>query len=151
MIVRRMRPEDASEIHTIHTECLTRTLREWYSAEQLAAWLSGRTPKGYLRACALGEHFFVAEQAGVVVGFASWQDDELLALFVHPDAQVKRVGTALLAACTEDAISQGHVIVAVKASLSSTGFYERHGFLNVARGVEVKLGVEIPHIVMRRG
>jgi putative acetyltransferase len=91
MVVRRMRPEDVSEIHAIHTECLSsRTLREWYTDEQLAAWLSGRTPEGYLRACASGEHFLVAEQEGAVVGFASWQDDELLALFVHPDEQVKR-------------------------------------------------------------
>lgn len=128
MVVRRMRPEDVSAIHTIHTECLTRSLRERYSDEQLAAWLSGRTPEGYLRACASGEHFFVAEQQGVVVGFASWQDDELLALFVHPDEQLKKAGTALLAACVDDAASEGHVIVVVKATLSSTGFYERHEF-----------------------
>jgi putative acetyltransferase len=146
-----MRPEDVSAIHTIHTECLTRSLRERYSDEQLAAWLSGRTPEGYLRACASGEHFFVAEQQGVVVGFASWQDDELLALFVHPDEQLKKAGTALLAACVDDAASEGHVIVVVKATLSSTGFYERHEFQIVAFGADVKRGVEIPHILMRRG
>ena len=88
MVVRRIRPEDVSAIHTIHTECLTRSLRERYSDEQLAAWLSRRTPEGYLRACASGEHFFVAERQGVVVGFASWRDNELLALFVHPDEQL---------------------------------------------------------------
>ena len=43
-----------------------------------------------------GQPVFVAEIKGVVVGFASWQDDELLALFVHPDQQVKGVGIALL-------------------------------------------------------
>jgi N-acetylglutamate synthase-like GNAT family acetyltransferase len=92
----------------------------------------------------------VAEQEGVVVGFASWQDDELLALFVHPDEQVKRVGTALLVACAHDAASQGKVIVVVKATLSSTRFYERHGFRIVASGADAKRGVEIPHILMRR-
>ena len=36
MVVRRIRPEDVSAIHTINTECLTRSLRERYSDEQLA-------------------------------------------------------------------------------------------------------------------
>jgi hypothetical protein len=97
----QLRPEDVSEIHTIHTECVNCTLRGRYSDEQIAAWLSGRTPEGYLRACASGEHFFVAEQENAVIGFASWQDDELLALFVHPNAQAKGVGTALLVASQE--------------------------------------------------
>jgi N-acetylglutamate synthase-like GNAT family acetyltransferase len=63
---------------------------------------------------------------------------------------VKGVGTALLAACAEDAASQGQVIMVVKATLSSTDFYERHGFRTVASGADVKRGVEIPHILMRR-
>jgi hypothetical protein len=87
IVVRRMRPEDVSEIHAIHSECLTRSLSLRYTAEQLAAWLSGRTPEGYLRARDSGEHLFVAEQKGVVIGFASWQNDELLALFVHPTSR----------------------------------------------------------------
>jgi hypothetical protein len=53
MVVRRMRPEDASDAHTIHTQCLTRTLRGPYSDEQRAAWLSGRTPEGYMRSLLL--------------------------------------------------------------------------------------------------
>jgi putative acetyltransferase len=151
MVVRRMRPADVSEMHKIHTECLSsRTLREWYPDEQLAAWLSGRTPEGYLRACASGEQFFVAEQEDAVIGFASWPDDELLALFVHPNAQANGVGTALLVASADDAALHGHLIKVVKATLSSVGFYERHGFQVVARQADVKRDVEIPHILMRR-
>jgi predicted N-acetyltransferase YhbS len=66
------------------------------------------------------------------------------------DAQAKRLGTALFAACADDAASQGQVIAVVKATLGSTGFYERQGFRIVAGGAEVKRGVEIPHILMRR-
>jgi GNAT superfamily N-acetyltransferase len=92
----------------------------------------------------------VAEQENAVIGFASWQDDELLALFVHPNAQAKGAGTALLVASAEYATSQGHVIKVVKATLSSVGFYEHHGFQVVARQADVKRGVEIPHVLMRR-
>jgi L-amino acid N-acyltransferase YncA len=144
MVVRRMRPEDVSAIHTIHTECLTRSLRERYSDEQVAAWLSGRTPEGYLRAQASGERYFVAEREGVVLGFASWQDNELLALFVHPDEQLKGVGTGLFAACVDDAVSEGRAITDVKATLNSIGFYERHEFTVVEEEAEIKRGVEIP-------
>jgi hypothetical protein len=40
--------------------------------------------------------------------------------------------------------------VIVKATLSSTGFYERHGFRIVASGADLKRGVEIPHVLMQR-
>jgi hypothetical protein len=59
--------------------------------------------------------------------------------------------TALLVVSADDAASQGHVIKVVKATLSSEGFYERFGFQVVARQADVKRGVEILHILMRRG
>jgi len=71
-------------------------------------------------------------------------------LFVHPNGQAKGVGTALLVASADDVATEGHVIKVVKATLSSVAFYERHGFQVVARQADVKRGVEIPHILMRR-
>ena len=84
MIIRAMEPADTETIHAIHGMCLQCTLLGRYSREQIDAWMAGRTPQGYLRAAEAGEAFFVAEEGGAVVGYASWQEDELLSLSCIP-------------------------------------------------------------------
>ena len=130
-------------IHDIHTECLTRTLSANYAPDQSAAWLKGRTPDGYLRAASAGEKFFVAEASGRAVGFASWEDDELLALFVHPDAQGRGLGVRLFEACLADALENGVAIVRVNAAHGAEAFYARRGFVSIGQGSVTKHGVII--------
>jgi putative acetyltransferase len=150
MIIRPMTRGDAEAIHEIHSACLTRMLLGRYSHEQIAAWMDGRTPEGYVRASEGGERFFVAEVDGSVVGYASWGDDELLSLFVHPDCQSKGVGSALVETCLADAECTGGAITKVKSVLGAEAFYAKHGFTTECRGSTAKRGVEIPDTRMRR-
>jgi GNAT superfamily N-acetyltransferase len=117
MIIRRMTRGDAEAIHAIHGACLSWTLLGRYTHEQITAWMDGRTPEGYIRASEAGERFFVAEMNASVVGYASWEDDELLSLFVHPDCQSQGVGSGLIEACLADAERMGSAITKVKAVL----------------------------------
>jgi GNAT superfamily N-acetyltransferase len=51
--------------------------------------------------------------------YASWREDELLSLFVHPDFQGRGMGSALMSACFDDAnatISIAESSMAVMAS-----------------------------------
>ncbi len=141
--VRPMIVGDETAIHDIHSACLTRTLASFYWREQIAAWMKGRTPEGYLKAAASGERFFVAEQGSTIVGFASWEDDELLALFVHPDFQRSGIGSLLFKSCMADATALGSNIVRVKAANGAQAFYGHKGFESVGRGSTVKHGVLI--------
>lgn len=141
--IRQMVDEDANEVHEIHCACLTRTLASRYTQEQIAAWMKGRTPAGYINAARGGERFCVAETGGRVVGFASWQGNELLSLFVHPDAQGIGVGSRLLDACLSDAAAQGAVIICLKAAVGADQFYVHRGFVPVGQGGTVKNGVII--------
>jgi predicted N-acetyltransferase YhbS len=150
MIIRPMTRGDAEAIHEIHSACLTRTLPGRYTHEQITAWMDGRTPEGYVRASEAGERFFVAEVDGSVVGYASWEDDELLSLFVHPDFQSQGVGSALVETCLADAEGTGDAITKVKAVLGAEAFYAKHGFTSEGRGSTAKRGVEIPDTRMRR-
>lgn len=150
MIIRRMIASDIEAIHTIHGICLTRTLLGRYTDGQIAAWMSGRTPEGYLRAAEGGERFFVAEESKAVVAYASWQDDELLSLFVHPDFQRRGIGSRLISACLLDAEQNNLTISVVKSVLGAESFYARHGFVVVGSGSTSKRGVEIPDTRMRR-
>ncbi len=143
VVVRQMVDEDADEIHEIHCACLTRTLTLHYTQEQIAAWMKGRTPAGYISAARGGERFFVAEADGRVVGFASWQDDELLSLFVHPDAQRLGLGSRLLDVCLKDAAAEGAAITRLKAAAGAAQFYARRGFAPVGQGGTIKNGVVI--------
>jgi len=143
--VRPMVESDAVVIHGIHTACLRNTLSSHYTSEQLETWLAGRTPAGYLRGAENGEVYLVAELDGAVIGYANWQEHELLSLFVSPEYQGRRVGTVLLKAC--DAYAD---IKCVKATLSAVEFYSRFGFQRVRRDAMEKLGVQIPHILMAR-
>ena len=145
IIVRPMVEPDALAIHDIHTACLRHTLISHYSSEQLEAWLAGRTPAGYLRGAENGEVYLVAEFDGAVVGYANWQDQELLSLFVLPDFQNIGIGTLLFKACEANAD-----IRRVKATLSAVEFYKRFGFLKVRQHAMEKRGVPIPHILMAR-
>ena len=141
--IRQMVDEDANEIHEIHCACLTQTLASHYTREQIAAWMKGRTPAGYISAARGGERFFVAETDGRIVGFASWQDNELLSLFVRPDAQGCGVGSLLLDACLRDAAAEGAGITCLKAAAGADQFYARRGFVPVGQGGTIKNGVVI--------
>ncbi|WP_370675389.1 N-acetyltransferase family protein [Pleomorphomonas sp. PLEO] len=140
VVVRQMVDRDADEIHEIHCACLTRTLASHYTQEQIAAWMKGRTPAGYINAANGGENFFVAEADGRVIGFASWQDSELLSLFVHPDSQGLGVGSLLLDACRKDAAAESAGITCLKAAAGADQFYARRGFVPVGQGCTIKNG-----------
>jgi len=143
-----MNEQDAETVHSIHCACLTITLSAHYSQDQISAWKLGRTPEGYIRAIKAGEHFLVAEIERRVIAFASWQNDELLALFVHPDAQGNGLGSRLLKACFNDADGQGGAITNLKAALGAEGFYANRGFVSTGPGQTIKNGIAIPETRM---
>lgn len=148
--VRRLVRDDAFPIHEIHCACLTRTFMGRYTDAQISAWMEGRSPDGYLGAWKAGEHFLVACIEGAVIGYVSWQDRELLSLFVHPDFQARGVGSRLIEACLAEAVTQAGPIIRVKAALGADGFYLRYGFAPVGLGSTTKQGIEIPDTRMVR-
>jgi putative acetyltransferase len=150
MIVRAMLPGDAEAIHAIHGLCLNRKLLGHYTSEQIEAWTTGRTPQGYLNAAESGERFLVAVSDAAVIGSGSWQDDEPLSLFVHPDFHGRGVGTTLMSSCLDDAAQAGATISIVKSVLGAEDFYGRFGFEIEGPGSIAKRDVTIPHILMRR-
>lgn len=107
--------------------------------------MSGRSPEGYWRFANSGETFRVAEIEGGIVGFANWRDQELRSLFVTPMRQRSGVGSVLFRACEREAR-----LDLVKATLGAVGFYQRFSFVEVSRGFDLKRGVQLPHVVMRR-
>jgi GNAT superfamily N-acetyltransferase len=78
---------------------------------------------------------WVAEEDGRVVGFAALAGDLLGYLYVHPDAQNRGVGTALLGVVKVERPS-GFRLWTFQRNEGARRFYERHGL----RAVEVTDG-----------
>jgi GNAT superfamily N-acetyltransferase len=69
---------------------------------------------------------WVAEEDGRVIGFAALADDLLGHLYVHPDAQNRGVGTALLGVVKAERPS-GFRLWTFQRNEGARRFYERHG------------------------
>ena len=76
---------------------------------------------------------FVAERAGVVVGFASLQGDALGHLYVAPEAQRRGVGGALLAHA-KSLSPERLTLFTHRANRRARAFYEARGFRAVKYG-----------------
>lgn len=148
MVIRALQPRDADRLHAIHTACLNTNLSDRYTQLQLSAWMSGRTPEGYLQAAVSGETFLVAEVDDLVVGFVAWMEGELKALFIHPDWQRRGIGDQLIRECLNMAASAGLPVNRVIAVLGAETFYARYGFRVIGSGTWVRHGVEIPDVRM---
>jgi GNAT superfamily N-acetyltransferase len=150
--IRPMRPDDATAIHELHGRAVRESCAPLVDPAVVEAWLHSRTPEGYLSAADQGgEHFWVAEdEHGCVIGFASWRDDELVALFVDPDFQRQGLGQRLYAACVTDAHDRGHRLTRLRSTRNAVSFYEALGFRRLEDGWEMKRGQRIPHVKMER-
>jgi len=70
---------------------------------------------------------WVAEKGGRVIGFAGLGDEVIRHLWVHPEAQNRGVGTALLALAKERRPT-GLRLWVFQRNVGARRFYERHGF-----------------------
>jgi ribosomal protein S18 acetylase RimI-like enzyme len=70
---------------------------------------------------------WVAEEGGRVLGFSGLGDDVVRHLWVHPEAQNRGVGAALLARAKERRPG-GLQLWVFQKNVGARRFYERHGF-----------------------
>jgi len=150
--IRRMAPEDAEDMHRIHTQAVTAVCAAFVEPAAVAAWLHGRTAAKYVAAAHTGgETFWIAAlEGGPVIGFASWRRDDLVSLFVDPAYHGRGVGHALFDACAKDAAANGHAPRRLTATLNAVSYYEALGFRQVREAYREKQGQRIPHVEMTR-
>lgn len=105
-----------------------------YTQAELESWAAGLTSDDYARAMAQGgETMEVAcDEIGRIVAFCAWKDDEVCAVYVHPDAARRGLGSTLLARAEAAIVADGHRTIRIGASLAGRPLYERHGYRVVA-------------------
>ena len=150
--IRRMRPDDVTALHAVHTLAVRQICAPFLKPAVVEAWLRGRTPEAYQRAAEEeGENFWVAvESDNHIVGFASWRDETLLALFTHPEHQRRGIGRDLFAICEQDALEHGWKIIRLNATLNAKSFYEARGFKRLRMKYRERHNQRIPLVLMER-
>ncbi len=144
--VRAATPEDAAAIRDVHVGAILGLGRNHYTRAELESWAAGLTPQGYARAMDEGgESMEVAQDAaGRIVAFCARKGDEVMAVYVHPDAARRGLGSLLLGRAEAAIAAEGHRIIRIGASLSGRPLYEACGYRVVKEvGWETRGGLVI--------
>lgn len=119
-----------------------------YTPEQLAAWADGQVDHSAWDTSFLAHHTLVAEENGVVLGFADMDSSGYLdRLYVHKDHQGQGVASALCDAL-EDACPAA--VFTTHASLTARPFFEGRGYRVLRRQTVIRHGVPLDNYVMEK-
>ena len=120
MEVRLARPEDADAVADVY-------IPSFRSLTFLPQLHDDDDMRGFVRTHVLGEQeVWVAEEDARVVGFAALDGDVLSHLYVHPRAQRRGIGGALLAKA-KDRRPDGFTFWVFQENAKARAFYEQHG------------------------
>ncbi len=148
------------EVVAIHRRAIHEIAVADYPPEVLNAWGPpiGEQESAHLLAefdakLERGQVVLVAEVEGVIAGFGELGQDknELLAVYVNPDFARQGVGAAILRELERVALEKKLSFLQMDASLTSSPFYEAHGFQALGRDVHVlQSGAQMDCVKMRK-
>jgi putative acetyltransferase len=128
--VRPFLPADAPLLREIFRDSIEELTADDYTEAQQEAWASAADDVGDFGKRLAGQLTLVATLEGCPVGFASLQGkDKIDMLYVHPTATGQGVGAMLVDALEKLAGARGETKLAVDASDSARGFFEKRGYI----------------------
>ena len=148
MTLRPYRTGDLAAIAALFYESVHTLCRGDYTTEQLGAWATGHIDEKAWDASFRAHHTLVAEENGVLLGFADMAEDGYLdRLFVHKDHQGRGIATALC-----DALERASAAprFTTHASLTARPFFEGRGYRVVKAQQVERRGVLLPNFVMEK-
>lgn len=148
MTLRPYRTGDLAAIAGLFYESVHTLCRGDYTTEQLGAWATGSIDEEAWDASFRAHHTLVAEENGVLLGFADMAEDGYLdRLYVHPVHTKKGVATALVnaleAACPAAQFT-------THASMTARPFFEKRGYRVEQEQQVVRRGVPLTNFVMKK-
>ncbi len=148
---------DAIAIIDLHFAAVHQSASSFYPLEVLNNWSTQPDETRYdhiRRALEKGEELFVvAEDASGVIGFGSIVPllQELRAVYVHPRAGRRGVGSAILRCLEQLALDRGVLQLQMDASINAEAFYRRAGYEILERGVHrFRSGGEMACLKMKK-
>jgi putative acetyltransferase len=150
--VRRARPEDAAQVHRVHTESIREGASGAYEPEVVEVWMDAFNPESFPRNIQTME-FFVAELAdGRVAGFTALdlKTGELESVYVAPWGKGRGMGSFLLGFAEELARRADVGRLWLDSSLNAVDFYAGFGWKERRRHARTRQGIEIPVVRMEK-
>ena len=130
MIIRRALEEDKENISRLHIASINQSCRNYYTKEQVDAWVNVLTPSAYDHA--LKEKVFLvtenSEQALLGLGMLDVKNTELSAIYIHPDQAGQGIGTYMLQKLERIAQQFNITQLTVFSTLNAQGFYRQCGY-----------------------
>lgn len=123
--IRLARLEDLDRVIELQTQSLKILGSANYSPQQIQALVTGQAAwRGR------DEVLFLAESAGQLVGFSglSTQNQQITAVYTHPQFARQGVGTQVLQALETAAIEKRYRSLWVISSLTAVNFYQARGY-----------------------
>jgi len=150
--VRKANPEDAEAICHVHVASVRTLYVNDYTPDQIEAWVGKLTPEGHRNAIEkMGEIMFVAANRGTITGFSSLFENEVRAVYVHPDYVRQGVGKLLLKAVEKEAVSQHIEKLQLSALTNAQSFYQACGYKVVEHSFHtLGSGVQVPCVYMEK-
>lgn len=129
LAMRPMLPADVPLLAAIFRASIEQSAADDYSEAQQEAWASAADDEEGFGARLAGELTLVATIGGAAVGFASLAGNAKIdMLYVHPAAGRQGAAAMLCDALERLAAARGTKELAVDASDSARGFFERRGY-----------------------
>lgn len=126
---RLYKPSDLPSVIDVYTTSIRSLAAPFYSPEQIAAWAPATPLVERWQQRLASVQTFVADNDGVLAGFASYRPDGYLdLLFTHPAFARRGVGTRLYFRVESALSSEGCLSVFTHASLAARPFFDRQGF-----------------------
>jgi putative acetyltransferase len=149
--IRRATLADTVAICDVHQRSVRGLCAAAYGSADIDAWVGPRVPADY-EVVITGTVVLVADGDDGVAGFTILsRRGELHALYVHPAAVRRGVGSALLTAVEREARAAGLEAIALNATLNSVPFYARHGYADLGASSNVlPNGVRLPCVRMAK-
>jgi putative acetyltransferase len=130
LALRPMLPADTPLLREIFRDSIEDLTADDYTPAQQEAWASVADDEKEFGKKLSGQLTLIATMEGSPVGFASLEGpDKIDMLYVHPAATGQGVGAMLIDALEKLAGSRGAAKLAVDASDSARGFFEKRGYV----------------------
>ena len=151
MNVRSYEAGDLPKVIETYTASIHSLAAPFYSPEQIAAWAPPDADMGRWQKRLAGLHTIVAEEEGMLAGFASYTDEGYFDfLHTHPDFARCGVATRLYQQIESVLCSAGCARVFTHASIAARPFFDHQGFeVNKEECVECR-GVYLRRFAMHK-
>lgn len=149
--LRPMLPDDVPVLAAIFTAAIEQLTSDDYSEAQREAWAGVADDEAHFARRLAAQLTLIATLANAPVGFASLKGaDQIDLLYVHPDAALRGVATALCDALEKLAGARGAESLTVDASDNAQEFFARRGYAATRRNTVTINGEWLANTTMRK-